>query len=79
MKLVIIAAAAAIVSCAALPAQAQQGPLTCADFQRNANGSWSPVHPVQIGGVTLGPGVAFGEGAIFAGVPLAKILNERCV
>lgn len=54
-------------------------PLTCADFQRNADGSWSPLHPVTINGVTMGgPGVQFREGVSFGGVDLAAALNKQC-
>lgn len=59
------------------PASAQSG-LTCADFQHNSDGSWSPVHPVTINGVTMGPGVAFREGVSFGGVDLAAALNKQC-
>jgi hypothetical protein len=54
-------------------------PLTCGDFQRNPNGSWSPLHPVTVNGVTMGgPGVAFTEGVSFGGVDLAATLNKQC-
>ena len=54
-------------------------PLTCADFQHNADGSWTPLHAVTIGGVTMGPGVAFREGVSFGGLDLAAALNKQCV
>ena len=53
--------------------------LTCADFQRNLNGSWSPLHQVTINGVTMGgPGVAFTEGVSFGGGDLGAALNRQC-
>jgi hypothetical protein len=55
-----------------------QAPLTCADFQRNPNGSWSPVRAVTLNGVMMGPGVAFTPGVLFGGVDLATILNQQC-
>jgi len=58
------------------PAAAQQ--LTCADFVRNPNGSWSPVRPITLNGVTMGPGVQFMPGVSFGGVDLASILNQQC-
>ena len=59
-------------------AQSQTVTLTCADFVRNPNGTWSPVHPVQIGPVTMGPGVSFSPGVQFGGIDLASILNKQC-
>jgi hypothetical protein len=53
-------------------------PLRCSDFVRNSNGSWSPVRPVTINGVTMGPGVAFAPGVAFGGVDLAAVLNQQC-
>jgi hypothetical protein len=54
-------------------------PLTCADFQHNPDGSWSPLHPVTINGVTMGgPGVKFTVGVAFGGVDLAAALNNQC-
>ena len=41
-------------------------------FQVNANGSVTPRTRVQIGGVTMGPGVAFGGGVSFSGVDIAS-------
>jgi hypothetical protein len=61
-----------------LVAHAQSRQLTCADFVRNANGSWSPLVPVTIGGVTMGPGVAFTPGVMFSGVDLAALLEKNC-
>lgn len=55
-----------------------QQPLSCADFVRNPNGSWSPVRPVTLNGVTMGPGVQFVPGVSFGGVDLASILNQQC-
>lgn len=63
----------------AVPTMASaQRPLTCADFVRNPNGSWSPVRPVTLNGVTMSPGVAFMPGVSFGGVDLANILNQQC-
>ncbi len=55
---------------------------TCADFKHNADGSWSPLKPIEIkngqGSVTVGPGTSFHEGVQFAGVDLAMMLDQRC-
>ena len=59
-------------------AVAQNALLTCSDFARNPDGSWSPVRPVFINGVTMGPGVRFMPGVSFGGVDLASILNRQC-
>ena len=45
-------------------------------FRRNAEGMISPRLPVQIGGVTVGPGGASDEGASFGGVDLAQFLGK---
>jgi hypothetical protein len=52
--------------------------LTCSDFVRNPDGSWSPVRVITLNGVTMGPGVAFSPGVAFGGVDLATILNRQC-
>lgn len=59
-------------------APSQQSGLTCADFVRSPNGMWSPIRPVQIGGVTMGPGVSFGQGVTMGGVNLAAELEKQC-
>jgi hypothetical protein len=55
-----------------------QTTVNCADFTRNPDGSWSPVKPVQLGGITMGPGVRFTPGVLFGGVDLASALNQHC-
>jgi hypothetical protein len=55
-----------------------QATLKCSDFVRNPNGSWSPVRPITLNGITMGPGVAFTPGVSFGGVDLATILNQQC-
>jgi len=60
-------------------ASAQTVNLTCADFKRNPDGSWSPVRPVTLNGVTMGPGVAFTPGVSFGGVDLGSLLNQKCM
>jgi hypothetical protein len=76
--LAILTAALCFASVTAGSASAQNRPLTCADFVRNPDGSWSPVAPVLIKGVTMGPGVAFRPGVSFGGVDLASILERQC-
>lgn len=40
------------------------------------NGRISPRIPVQIGGVTMGPGVSFGRGVSFSGVDLSQHVGK---
>lgn len=44
-------------------------------FNVSPNGI-TPKVQVQIGGITMGPGVTFGHGAVFAGIELAKHTNQ---
>ncbi len=53
-------------------------PAKCPDFRKNQDGSWSPVVPIQIGGVSMGPGVSFNSGVLFEGVDLASQLEAKC-
>jgi hypothetical protein len=53
--------------------------LVCADFQRNPDGSWTPVRPVVIcPGVPTRAGVMFEKGVIFCGVNVVATLNQQC-
>jgi hypothetical protein len=57
--------------------------LSCSDFKRNENGSWSPVHAVTITaedgtGVKMGPNTSFGGRTVFGKVRLAAILKKEC-
>ena len=45
-------------------------------FSQNRDGSITPRKMVSIGGVTMGPGVAFGAGVSFSGVDLAGIAGR---
>jgi hypothetical protein len=70
--------ALSIIGLTAGVAFAQTRPLTCSDFKRNPNGSWSPLVGITLNGVTMGPGVSFTPGVSFGGVDLASILNQKC-
>jgi hypothetical protein len=78
--IVLASISAGLAQSAQQPTQTQTAsvPLTCFDFQRNPNGSWSPMHPIQINGVGMGPSVAFNPGVAFGGVDLATALNQQC-
>lgn len=45
-------------------------------FQVNANGSVSPRTPVSVNGITMAPGVSFGEGVLFGGLDLAAMKDK---
>jgi len=45
-------------------------------FTENSNGSISPRTAVNIGGVTMGPGVAFTRGVSFSGVDIASMAGR---
>ena len=53
-------------------------PIACGDFRRNPDGSWSPLHAVGIGDVTISPGAAFQPGGKISGVDIATYLNAKC-
>lgn len=75
-RLLTIFAASSMALCAATAAAGEE--LSCLDFQRNPNGSWSPLKPVSIGGVQMTPGVQFTPGVSFSGIDLAAELNRQC-
>jgi hypothetical protein len=51
----------------------------CGDFSPAGNGMWHSNGPIVIRNtITIGPSAAFGEGVSFAGIDLAKWLNEKC-
>jgi hypothetical protein len=51
----------------------------CADFKLNPDGSWSPLHAVTVGDVTISQKAAFLPGSKIGDVDLATLLNEQCV
>jgi hypothetical protein len=59
------------------PPPTNPGPV-CSDFERNPDGSWSPIREVNINGVVIGTGAAINLGTSFGGIDLAQTLNERC-
>lgn len=44
-------------------------------FLRNTNGTLTPVRPININGITFGPGVSFGPGVLFGGVNIFDFLD----
>jgi hypothetical protein len=52
--------------------------LACSDFKHNADGSWSPLHPVTVRGATVNPGASFNTGAYFNEVDLPGLLGKEC-
>jgi len=41
-------------------------------FSKKPDGSITPLRPIKIGGVSLGPGVSFSKGVSFSGVDISK-------
>jgi hypothetical protein len=52
--------------------------LACSDFKHNADGSWSPLHPLTVRGATVNPGASFNTGAYFNEVDLPGLLSKEC-
>ena len=52
--------------------------LSCKDFTRNSDGSWSPVTSVAIGTFVFGPAISFRSGDLVSGIDVAKWLDEHC-
>jgi hypothetical protein len=52
--------------------------LTCGEFKLNQDGSWSPLHPMQIGAAAIGPKTSLREGTYIADYDLAAMLNKVC-
>jgi hypothetical protein len=58
-------------------------PLHCGDFERHADGTWSPLHPVVIptrnGPVPVKAGAQLREGTPVSGTDVAATLNRECM
>jgi hypothetical protein len=58
--------------------------LSCNDFHKNDDGSWSTKNIVTFnddnnaGYVTMGPGASFGPGVIITGIDVHAALNKSC-
>lgn len=76
---VMVLAAAAPTTAIAQPTS--QG-ATCADFHRNADGSWTPNRPLALrterGTISLQPGTSLRAGTAFNGVDFASALDQNC-
>jgi hypothetical protein len=51
----------------------------CSEFKLNPDGSWSPLHAVTVGDVTISPKAAFLPGSKIGDVDLAALLNQQCL
>jgi hypothetical protein len=60
------------------PSPAPYAP-NCTDFKLNPDGSWSPLHSVTVGDVTISQKAAFLPGSKIGDVDLATLLNEQCI
>ena len=79
-----------LLATAVLTAQATPAPapgtldslnLSCADFERNSDGSWSPAHALTIGAMTVSAVSSFRAGDIVGGrngVDLGTMLDKEC-
>lgn len=45
-------------------------------FSTNPDGSFSPRQTIRIGGITLGPGVSFKPGVVFAGIDFTQYIGK---
>jgi len=72
--------AASSLSAAAAPAA--HGWLSCADFQRNADGSWTTRHaaPVELpgGNATIASGALLPATGTYMGVQFGFLLDQQC-
>jgi hypothetical protein len=75
----ILSVAAASHSFAQSPTRAVPLALTCREFHKNPDGTWSPNLPMEIGGVRLSPTVGYKKGQVIGGLPLVDVLEESCV
>jgi hypothetical protein len=86
IALAVILSSVVLSACPQTPAKAAAPPqptlaslnLSCGDFRDNHDGSWTPLHPVTVGPVQMGPGVSFREGDALAGIDVAALLNKEC-
>jgi hypothetical protein len=52
--------------------------VTCADFQKYPDGSWTPTHAVHVGKWLITPGFFLRPGDIVGGFDLAAVLERSC-
>ena len=52
--------------------------LSCGDFARNRDNSWSPTHSVVVGVMAVSPTSSFRPGDSVAGADLGAILDQEC-
>ena len=74
-----LALAAALSACTTQRGPAAALPtLSCSDFRRNADGSWTVVLPTVVGGVAMAQGAILSPGSFANGVDFANALDARC-
>ena len=78
---IVLAAAVPGSAIAQPPATASQG-ATCADFHKNADGSWTPNRALALrterGTISVGPNTSLRPGTAFNGVDFASALDQNC-
>ena len=52
--------------------------LSCGDFTRNRDNTWSPTHSIVVGVMAVSPTSSFRAGDMVAGADLGGILDQEC-
>jgi hypothetical protein len=52
--------------------------LSCDDFTRNRDNTWSPTHSIVVGVMAVSPTASFRAGEIVGGADLGAILDTEC-
>jgi hypothetical protein len=65
-----------------IAAKADDGPMPCSAFERNASGGWRVLAPVtlDVGGMLYSPmvGTTFPAGASEHGIEMSDLLDQQC-
>ena len=74
--------AAAVIGCLVAGTSAGFADVSCNEYFNNSDGSWSPTHPIVIGGpaspTQIGPGDRLSPGVPGFNGRLAQYLNAHC-
>lgn len=52
--------------------------VSCGDFTRNRDNTWSPTHAITVGVTVVNPTASFRAGETVAGADLGTILDKEC-
>lgn len=53
--------------------------LSCSDFTKSRDNTWSPLRPIIVGTVAVNPGSSYRAGEFVGGTDLGAILDGECV